>query len=242
VPLFALVAETLVAADRLEPARFGVGRAERLGAKDASPLRDELAALVAPFGVGVGEVYVGGRDPWLITAIPREGEAPIWILGSSVSVPLSPGARYRLGRLAFALRAGLGPLLAREVAEWPTLALGLAAAAGAPLAAGGGGRAVDDAAAVLREAVSRRLRKAIPEVARGTDGRVAALSVAAQAFYAAASRAGLLMAADPLPALEMSLPGGVSRASAQASEQARQLVEFWVSMDALAMRRELGLT
>jgi hypothetical protein len=241
-PLFALVAETLVEADRLEPARFGVGRAERVGPKDASPLRDELVALAAPFGVGVGELYVGGRDPWLVTAIPKDGEAPIWIVGSSVTAPLSPGVRFRVGRLAFALRAGLGPLLARDVSEWPTLALGLAAAVGAPLAAGGGGRAVEEAAAALGKAASRRVRKAVPDAARGVDGRADALAAAARALFFAASRAGLLIAADPLPALETSLPGGVSRASAQASEQARQLVQFWVSMDALAMRRELGLT
>jgi len=241
-PLFALVAETLVEADRLEPSRFGVGRGERIGPKDASSLRDELFALAATFGVGIGELYVGGRDPWLITAIPRDGEAPIWIVGSSVTAPLSPAARFRVGRLAFALRVGVGPLLAREVSEWPTLALGLAAAAGAPLAGGAGGRPVDDAAATLGKAVSRRVRKAVPEVVRGVDGRAAALAATAQALFFAASRAGLLLAADPLPALEMSLPGGISRASAQASELALQLLRFWVSMDALAMRRELGLT
>jgi hypothetical protein len=241
-PLFALVAEALVEADRLEPARFGVGRAERIGPKDASPLRDELASLAAAFGVGVGEFYVGGRDPWLVTAIPKDGEAPTWIVGSNVIAPLSPGVRFRVGRLAFALRAGIGPLLARDVAEWSALALGLASAAGAPLAAGGGGRAVEDAATMLGKAASRRVRKAVPEVVRGVDGRLEALAAASRSLSGAASRAGLLLAADPLPALESSLPGGVSRASARASEQARQLVQFWVSMDALAMRRELGLT
>ncbi len=241
-PLLALVGETLVEADRLEPARYGVGRGERVGPKDPSPVRDELLALVKAFGVSVGDLYVGGRDPGLIAAIPREGEAPIWILGAGVGVPLSPSARQRVGRLAFALRLGVAPLLARDVDEWPRFALGLAAAAGAPLAAGAGVRGVDEAAALLGKAVSRRVRKAIPDATRGLDARPEALLAGARNLARGLARAGLILAADPAPALDAALPAGVSRAAAQGSEHARDLVDFWTSLDALAMRRELGLT
>ena len=55
-------------------------------------------------------------------------------------------------------------------------------------------------------------------------------------------RAGLLLATDPQPALEAVLGSAVSRESVRANEDARDLVFFWTSTDALSMRRELGLT
>jgi len=240
--VLAMVGEALVESESLEPSKYGVGRGERVGAKDTSAVRDELQLLARAFGLPPGDFYVGGREPGLIVAIPREGDPPTWVVGSGIGSPLSTSRRFVVGQLGMALRLGVAPLLAHDVATWPRFVFGAAAASEAPLAAGSTIRGLDEVARALGKALPRRSRKAIPDLARALDGRLDSVDAVCRSLRRTLLRAGMLIAADPQPALEAVLGSAVSRASVQANDDARDLVLFWTSQDALAMRRELGLT
>jgi tetratricopeptide (TPR) repeat protein len=238
--VFAAVAETLVELDGLEPAKFGVGRGDRVGPRDPSPVRDELLASAAAFGLPAGDVYVGGRDPSSILGLPREGDPPVWVVGTGVAAPLSPARRFTVGRTAMALRLGVAPLLGRPVVEWVRLAVAASVAVEAPLPSAHGMQGVDEWARALGKAMPRRVRKALPDLLRALgDGRD--LDAAARAARRTTLRAGLLLAGDPAAALEAVLGRGVSRDAVQDDGDALDLVSFWLSPDALAARREMGL-
>jgi hypothetical protein len=239
--VLAAVADTLVELDGLEPGKLGVGRSERVGPKDPSPVRDEVLAGAAAFGLPAGEVYVGGRDPSAIVGLPREGDPPAWVIGAGVAAPLSPARRFALGRAAMALRLGIAPLLPRPVADWARLVAAASLAVETPVAAARSAQGLEEWARALGKAMPRRVRKALPELLRALgDGRD--LDVAARAARRSALRAGLLLAGDPAAGLEAVLGRGVSREAVQDDPDARDLVAFWLSPEALAARRDLGLT
>lgn len=241
VQVLGMIGEALVETDGLAPAKYHVGRGERVGPKDASAVRDELHVLARTFGLPPGDFYVGGRDPGLVTALPREGDPPSWIVGSGIGTPLSASRRFVVGQLAMALRLGVAPLLGHDVATWPRLVFAAAVASEAPLAAGASLPGLDEAARVLAKGLTRKSRKAIPELARALDG-AASIEDVCRALRRTLLRAGMLLAVDPQPALEAVLGSDVSRDSVRANDDARDSVRFWTSQDALAMRRELGLT
>ena len=98
-----------------------------------------------------------------------------------------------------------------------------------------------DATRAATKAMSRRVRKAVPEiVARiGEGGRpVIALATAAHAGF---SRVGLLVSGDLHGVLTQVLGREPDRDAVRADASALDLLRFWISPAAVAARRELGL-
>ena len=140
------------------------------------------------------------------------------------------------------MRLGVAPLLAHDVATWPRYFFAAAAASEAALPGGAGIPGLDDVVRTMAKGLPRRSRKAIPELVRSVDTRLAFVEAVCRALRRTLLRGGMLLATDPQPALEAVLGSAVSRESVRANEDARDLVFFWTSTDALSMRRELGLT
>lgn len=98
-----------------------------------------------------------------------------------------------------------------------------------------------DATRAATKAMSRRVRKGVPELVQkiGDGGRpIATFAIAAQRTFA---RGGLLIAGDLPTVLEVVIGRAPDRAAVCANETALDLVRFWISPAALASRRELGL-
>lgn len=231
--------ETLTEADRLEPSTFGLGRGDL--AKPLTPLVDEVMAIAAKFGAPAGDVWVGGRDPNLVTVIPIYKGKPAWILGANAA-SLSPAdRRFRIGALAAGLRLGVGPLALRVLSggsdEVATQIYGTCVAAGAPLAASEGRAGLADASRILGKAIGRRARRAVTEaVPRVGDGGRPVLDWA-RGLATTLAWVGSIAAGDPAPAM---MVAQFERGAAGALD-ARSVARFWVADSTLALRRELGL-
>lgn len=231
--------ETLTEADRLEPGTFGMGRND-LG-KPGMPLVDEVLAIAAKLGAPAGDVWIGGKDPNLVTVIPAYKGKPAWILGANAA-SLSPAdRRYRIGALAAGLRLGVGALALRVLSggsdEVATQLFGTCVAAGAPLAASEGRAGLADASRTLGKAIGRRARRAVTEAVPkvGDGGRP--LLAWARALTITMARVGTLAAGDPAPSM---MTAQLER-GAEGALDARSVARFWVAEPTLALRRELGL-
>lgn len=231
--------ETLTEADRLEPSTFGLGRND-VG-KPGTALVDEVLAIAAKFGAPAGDVWVGGRDPNLVTVIPVYKGKPAWIVGSNAASIAPADRRFRIGVLAAGLRLGVGPLALRVLAggsdEVATQLFGTCVAGGAPLAASEGRAGLADATRILAKAIGRRARRAVTEaVPRVGDGGRPLLGWA-RALTITLARVGALAASDPSPSVMLAQ---VERGAAGALDT-RSVARFWVAESTLALRRELGL-
>lgn len=231
--------ETLQEGDRLEPTTFGLGRND-LG-KPGTPLVDEVLAIAAKLGAPPGDVWIGGRDPNLVTVIPQYKGKPAWVLGANAASLAPTERRFRVGALAVGLRLGVGPLALRVLTggsdEVAAQLYGTCVAAGAPVAAGEGRAGVADASRALGKVIGRRARRAVTEaVPRVGDGGRPLLAWA-RALATTMARAGALAGADPGPAIRLAQ---LERGAAGAVD-ARSITRFWISTSTLALRRELGL-
>jgi tetratricopeptide (TPR) repeat protein len=236
--------ETLTEADRLEPSTFGLGRNDL--AKPGSPLVDEALAIAAKMGAPPGDVWVGGKDPSLVTVIPSYKGKPAWILGASAASLGPAERRFRIGVLAASLRLGVGPLGLRVLSggseEVASQLFGLCVAAGAPLAAGEGRAGMAEASRVLGKAIGRRARRTVTEaVPRVGDGGRPLLAWS-RALAITLARVGMIAAGDPAPAMRLvQLDRGAARTADGGALDARSVARFWVADSTLALRRELGL-
>ena len=231
--------ETLTEADRLEPSTFGLARGDL--AKPGTPLVDETLAIAAKFGAAAGDVWIGGRDPNLVTVIPVYKGKPAWILGANAASLAPADRRFRIGVLAAGLRLGVGPLALRVLSggsdEVATQLFGMCVAAGAPLAASEGRAGLADAGRVLGKAIGRRARRAVTEaVPRVGDGGRPLLAWA-RALTVTLARVGSLAAGDPAPSIMIAQ---LERGAAGALDT-RSVAGFWVASSTLALRRELGM-
>ncbi|MCZ7679168.1 MAG: hypothetical protein M5U28_10620 [Sandaracinaceae bacterium] len=93
----------------------------------------------------------------------------------------------------------------------------------------------------MGKAMPRKVRKSVTEHVRALrDGRE--IDAWAQAVHRAASRAGLLVAGDLGAALAAVLGAAPDRELVLESPDAHDLLTFWLSPDALALRQRLGLS
>lgn len=234
-----LAVETLTDMDRLEPATFGVGRAELVrGASDA-----DVVALATAFGAAPAELYLGGKDPQATLGFAYRGK-PLWIIGTGAQA--SPArARFHAAQYALGMRLGLSPLAWRAVTEGADAVadalLAVALGAGATLPAAAGRVRVAELAQATAKAMSRRVRKAAPEVAAQIPDGGRAVVTWARALRMTLLRAGALAAADPGLALDVLCGSTRDEERTRASTEARELVRFWISGSASQVRSELGL-
>jgi predicted Zn-dependent protease len=236
-----LAAETLIDMDRLEPAQFGLGRGDLVNPRAMPPVAQELLAIASLLGAPPGDVYIGGRDPQLMVAIPSYKGRPAWLLGTGIAAPLVTMRRFEVGRWATGLRLGLGPYVGRGPEASATALFAVIAAAGTPLPAGEGRTGLADATRAASKVISRRVRKALPELVAKIGGGGAPIVDFAFAAHATLARGGLLVAGDLPSVIGWMVGGAPDRDRIREHGGALDLLRFWISSSALAARRELGL-
>jgi tetratricopeptide (TPR) repeat protein len=236
-----LATETLTEMERLEPASFGFHRGDAVDPRAPPPAAQEISMLASLLGAPAGDVWIGGRDPQQLLAIPNYKGKPAWLVGSLVSSPLTTMRRFEVGRWATALRLGLGPYVRRSPDEVATAILAVIAATGTPLPASEGRAGFADLNRAASKVVSRRVRKAMPELVVKLGGEARPILQFARAAHATFARGGLLVAGD-LPTVLGWMVGGTSdRAKIRDHGGALDLFRFWISPAAIAVRKELGL-
>lgn len=237
--LATLVSETVAEMDGLEPRTFGVGRSDTLPANH--PLRAELTLLCELLGIPAPEIWQGGEDPSRLELLPYYKGRASFVVGSAVQSPLSREQRFVIGRLLAGLRLGVAPLVRREPARAATALFATAAAGGAPLAFGEGRAGMAETSRRAQKVISRKVRKLVPDAVRPLgDGR--GVEPWARLIHRTARRVGLLVCGDLATGLRLTLGHEPDRSSVLGSPDARDLLTFWLSPEALALRQKLGLS
>ena len=237
-----LAAPGLLAALRREPAALGASRAQLLSPRRGADLRDELAALVAAFGLEVGDLYHGGHDASAVVALPGKREKGTWVLGGGLNAPLDAYRRFLVGRQALGLRLGTGPLLDVSAVDGATWLVAAAQASDAPLTVGAELAGVPERARTLSKALPRRTRRVLAQVAPAVPEGGARLEAFCTAARRTANRAGLLLGGDITSALRHVLGETPSVEKVQRHADALDLARFWLSPACIALRRQLGVS
>jgi hypothetical protein len=237
-----LVGETLTSATGLDPSFFGVGRGELLSSKTGGNLREELGAIGDALGCPMGDIYVGGSDASRVAAFHGKKDRVTWVLGPGVDAPLDTPRRYLAGRVAFATHAGSIAWLDRAPEEGALLLMAAAAAADVSLPAAGGFAGMVEWTRAVGKAMPRKVRKAVAELAPRLPQGGATLATYCAAAQQSAERAGLITSGDLHGSLAYLLGRDPRLADVEANASLHDLVMFWTSREALALRRELGLT
>lgn len=236
-----LVAEAVAEMDASEPAALGFAKGNML--KGEHPIRAEITVLHNLLGVAAPEVWqaTSGGEPMRIDLMSYYKGHPTFAVGSGVQTPLILDHRFHVGRLAIGTRLGIGPFLRRDPMRAATALFAAAAAAEVPLPAGEGRSGMAETTRKLYKAMSRKVRKTVPEMVRalGDDGR--SILVWSQLVHRTANRAGLLVSGDIGGALRL-LVGDTTRETVLRSGDALDLLLFWLSPGALVLRQRLGLS
>jgi lipopolysaccharide biosynthesis regulator YciM len=236
-----LAFEAFAQLEGTEPAVHGVHKNQRVNPRDAHAVRDEMFILAQVFNVPPGDFYAGGT-PDLIALLPSRADRPTWIAGPRVRSPLDPRDRFEVGRLAMAFAEGTLPLLGRPAGQAVTMLMAAAMASGVDLPAAGRRPGVQEMAPDLGRVLSRRARRAIAELADRLPNDAQAFETYVLAARRSALRAGLLVAGDVGMALWAVLGEPPDMDAVRASDDALDMVRFWTSGDAAALRRALGMT
>lgn len=217
--------------DQLEPARFGVGRAQRIAAREPHALRDDLRAIAAPLGLVIGELYVGGGDPKRIAVLPREGELG-FVVGSEVDSPLSGAARHAAALQLAATKLDSLPLLGRSTAEAARVVFAALAAESCPLPSNVSRADLGDLPRTVAKALSRKSKRALPELVRALPDGGAEIASHCQALLARTRRLALLLSGE----LEAAL-----REAHRPPDAGLDLLRTWTGSPMSTSRRKLGL-
>ncbi|MEO0325169.1 MAG: hypothetical protein AAF447_19580, partial [Myxococcota bacterium] len=240
--LAALATAGLLVALRREPAALGASRAQLLSPRRGADLRDALAALVAAFGLEVGDLYHGGHDASAVVALPGKREKGTWVLGGGLTPPLDGYRRFLVGRQALGLRLGTGALLNLGPSDAAVWIVAAAHASDVPLPVGAQMPGLADRARTLGKALPRRTRKAIAQVAPAVPGGGASVEAFCTAAQRSANRAGLLLGGDIASALRHVLGETPSVDKVRESGDALDLARYWLSPACIALRRQLGVS
>ncbi len=232
--------DTLIAADRLEPASFGVGRSELIHPKQPSALRSEIEWIVQLFGLFMGDFYVGGRSPQRIVATPGRKDRVHWIVGRDVRSPLTAKQRFWVGTQAASIQARTLPLINRTPEDAAAALFAMAAAVNRPLQEGHDRPLVNKQRQSLSRFVSRRVRKTAGEIARTIPDGGRGVDTFCRACRLHAFRAGLLVSSNLGESLDLLLSSTPSVELVSANSDTRELLRFWISSKCIELRREMG--
>ncbi len=240
VPLFQLLGETI--GEALGPSREGLGvsKRERIDPRAGLPLRNEIASWVGALGLGEFELYMGGRDPHGVQGVASE--IPALVVGQAVTSPLSPAARQAIAREVFALRRGITVVRTRDEATVASIVVSACQLAdlrldAPPFAIFG------DVHRQMSKAISRKVKKALPEVCRAVVERRSDATAWARAAQRSLDRMSAIAAGDV--ALVLSDILGIARAElrrgAPNDPRAEALLRFVLSPTYLELRQKLGM-
>lgn len=216
---------------------FEVSRRERVSPRAGTPLRDEIAAWVAAFGLGEFELYVSPLPSERLVVLG--GEPLTIIAGASVTTPLGPFQRLMLTRALYASHRGLAPLLQLESSDVIALigalcTLGKVSLSRAPLAR------QHDFERQLAKLLPRKARKLLPDRARDVRAAEAQLDDWVRAASATLDRVAAVAVGDPSVILA-DAPARESDDSA-ARERARRLLRFMLSPGFEGLRQRFGVS
>jgi lipopolysaccharide biosynthesis regulator YciM len=217
--------------DLLEPGRFGVGRSQRVSAKESHPVRDQLRALSGCLGLTLGDVYVGGPEPRRVAVLPRQDELAM-VIGAAIVAPLSGEARHAVARELAAASLDALPLLTRTPAEAARLVYAALLAEGCPLPPRVDRAALAELAKTVGRALPRRVKRLLPELSRALPAGDADLEAHCRAALVRTRRLALLFSGEL--ALALGSP-------ALSQDEALDLLRTWTSSAMSVTRRKLGL-
>ena len=227
--------------------RWGVGGRDKLSAKSGHPLRAVAERVAAVFGVESFDLYVHRAHSG---AVQLELTDPISVLvPANVAGLAEPGMVFALARAFASMTRGLSAI-ERLDADDLRLLLGAAARGADP--SFGGGTVDDDSLASLQ----RRVAKAMPWLGRGAiedaarvyadnppldveEWRLQARMTSARA--AAVVCDDIVSAAELLRRTEGDLSGAQGAPLLAGRRLLGDMLGFWVSDGAFAMKRRLGM-
>lgn len=241
-PLPRLVRELATTiADALGPglATFGVGKRERVDPRSGLPVRNDVAAWAGALGLGDFDLYIGGSDPNAVYGVATE--RPALVLGTGVAAPLAPYHRQLVARELFALRRGTTILRHRPPTDIAALIVAACRVVGVEVPSPHYAM-LDEFERQLGKQMSRRVRRALPELAQPAAQAGQDILAWVQAATSSLDRLAAVAAGDVSNVLADN-PGtrGQIGASIEAQQRAQRLLGFVLSPSYLAVRERLGM-
>ena len=238
--LFAVLGETI--GEALGPSKdaLGVGRKERIDPRSGLPLRNDVAAWCGALGLGEFELYVGGRDPNGVQGVA--GEIPALVVGPAVTSPLSPASRQAIAREVFALRRGITVVRSRDEATVAALAVAACNLVEMRLEAPAFA-ILGDVQRQLGKALSRKVKKLLPEVCNEVVASRPDVRVWASAAQRSLDRMATVAAGDVSLVLAdvMAVPRAELKRAIPGNERAERILRFVLSPQYLELRARLGM-
>lgn len=241
--LFVHVEDALDTLDGVEPGLFGVTKSDLVSSRKPHEVRDEVFEVARFFGLEPGEMYHGGNAPDRVAAIPGKRERTDFVVSSALErTPLQPDVRFAVGMHAMAAARHTRFLLRHAPLQAAAMVQAACAAAEAPLAGAKPLPGVKSWTTALQKPMARRTRKALAQVAPQVPAEAAArLEASVRAARRTLCRAGLLACMDLETALVAVMDEPPSLGAVRATEEAADLVAYWLSPELIALRKELGL-
>jgi hypothetical protein len=238
--LFALLSGTITLSVGPGLSALGVSKKERVRPQDGLPVRNEVAAWMGALGLGEFDLYVGGRHPGGIHAVP--GDPPSLVVGDQVRSPLGANERQSLARELLALRLGTNVLAHRDISDVAALVVAACHIGGVSL--GGPAYAlVGEFERLLSKEMPWKVKKALPEI----TGAIAGSQLDPVLFIGAAQSSldrMATVATGDVSFVLSSLSGG-RRGEARATEEGRaratRLLSFVLSDTFFEVRDKLGM-
>jgi hypothetical protein len=235
--LMPVIATSVTAALGPSLQAFGVSKRERVDPRAGLPLRNEIAAWAGALGIGEFDLYVGGSDEQAVRALALE--PPAIVIGAGVTAPLSPIHRQAVARELYALRRGTTVLGHRESDDVAALIvaacrLGDVELSAPPFAMLG------EFQRLLNKELPRRVRRLLPELARGVAAERPDLKAWVRAATSSLDRMAAIAAGDVSWVLGGRHRTPVGDGREERLRAARSL-RFVLSPEYLDLREQLGM-
>ncbi len=242
-PLFEHADDALDALDGVEPTLFGVTKSDIVSSRKANEVRDEVFEVATFFGLEPGELFHGGSTPDGVATLPGKRDRTDFVVASEIDrTPLHPKVRFALGMHAMAARRHVRFVVRHAPLQAAAMVQATAAAAETPLAGARPLPGVQAWTKAVLKPMARRTRKAIAQIAPTISAESGErLEASVRAARRSLCRAGLLACMDLETALVAVMDEPPSLGAVRATEEATDLVAFWLSPELLALRKDLGL-
>jgi hypothetical protein len=237
--LFVAIAPTIAEAVGPGLNALGVGRRERVKAKDGLPLRNEVAAWAGALGLGEFEFYHGGREPDGVVAIPLE--IPVVVIGTNVQAPLEPRHRAALVRERVSIKLGTSCLRHRDPSDVAAIIVAACRLGGAPLDAPSYAM-TGEFERQLGKVMPRRIRKDLPELVKAIGEKAQDPVHWVRAATSTLDRAAAIAVGDvSWVLLDAVSARGEATSTAEGAARASRLMSFVLSPHFSEVRHQLGL-